>query len=264
MTEQTVHTPKRLERVQQNLLAASERRLLTWLCARMPAWVTPDRLTASGLVGAAAVFAGYVGSGADRDWLWLAIGGYLLHWFGDSMDGSLARFRRIERPSFGYFIDHSCDGIATLLILLGLGLSPFIRLDVAMICLVGYLLLMVHTFLSARVLGELKLSHVGGGPTELRIVLITLTLLMFGLGTGPGLFPVASGFDIFVGAVGILFILLFVIQTIRTAQRIVAQERSQGHAMMPGKTCAGAVTGLSDAPAASGRNDDPRPLTPQP
>lgn len=252
--------PEKLKRVQRNLLAASERKLLTWLCGRMPGWVTPDRLTASGIVGAAAVFAGYVASEADRDWLWLAIGGYLLHWFGDSMDGSLARYRQIERPTFGYFIDHSCDGIATLLILLGLGLSPFIRLDVALICLVGYLLLMVHTFLSARVFGELKLSQLGGGPTELRIVLIVLTILMFALGTGPGLFPVASGFDIFVGGVGILFILLFVVQTIRTAQRILAQEQGQAHAVLPGKTCAGSATGLSEVPAASGRQDDPRPL----
>jgi len=262
MTEHNGHSPKALERVQQNLLAASERKLLTWLCARMPAWVTPDRLTASGIVGAAAVFAGYVGSEADSDWLWLAIGGYFLHWFGDSMDGSLARFRRIERPSFGYFIDHSCDAIATLLILLGLGLSPFIRLDIALICLVGYLLLMVHTFLSARVLGELKLSHVGGGPTELRIVLITLTLLMLGLGAGPGLFPVVSGFDIFVGAVGVLFILLFVIQTIRTARRLVVQERNQGQGKkVTANTCSGSVTGLSETSAASGRTDDPRSLT---
>jgi len=259
MAEHTGHSQKTLashkvDRVQKNLLAASERKLLTWLCARMPAWVTPDRLTASGIVGAAAVFAGYVASEADRDWLWLAVGGYLLHWFGDSMDGSLARYRRIERPSFGYFIDHSCDGIATVLILLGLGLSPFIRLDVALICLVGYLLLMVHTFLSVRVLGELKLSHVGGGPTELRIVLIVLTLLMFGLGSGPGLFPIASGFDIFVGGVGILFILLFVVQTVRTAQRIVAQERDA-------QACTRSMTGLSEASAASGLKDDPRPLT---
>lgn len=221
MTQQTGLAPKPLARIQQNLLATSERRLLTWLCGRMPAWVTPDGLTSAGLVGAAAVFVGYLASMFDSGWLWLAIGGYVLHWFGDSMDGSLARFRHIERPSFGYFIDHSCDGIATALILIGLGLSPFVRLDVALLSLVGYLLLMAHTFLSARVLGELKLSHIGGGPTELRIILIVLTLAMLVLGTGRGLFGYVSGFDIFVGAVAMLLIVLFVVQTIRTARQIV-------------------------------------------
>lgn len=190
----------------------------------MPAWVTPDLLTAAGLVGAAAVFAGYVASDFHSGWLWLSIAGYLLHWFGDSMDGSLARFRRIERPSFGYFIDHSCDGIAALLILTGLGLSPYLRLDVTLFCLVGYLLMMAHAFLAARVVGELKLSHVGGGPTELRIVLIVLTLAMLALGTGPGIFGSVSGFDIFIGSVAALLILLFVVQTTVTARRIAAQE----------------------------------------
>lgn len=224
MTYRIRQSPKKLDRVQHNILASSERRLLNWLCARMPGWVTPDLLTTAGLVGAAAVFIGYVASDLDRDWLWLAIAGYFLHWFGDSMDGSLARFRQIERPSFGYFVDHSCDGIAALLILGGLGLSAFIRLDVALFCLVGYLLMMVHTFLSARVVGELKLSHIGGGPTELRLVLIVMTLAMLALGTGPGLFAKVSGFDIFVGSTGVLLVALFVVQTARMARSLAAQE----------------------------------------
>ena len=113
-----------VDRIQQNLLAASERRLLNWMCARMPRWVTPDLLTALGMVGAFAIFAGYAASGLHVGWLWLSIAGYAVQWFGDSMDGSLARFRHIERPSYGYFIDHSCDGLATLLILAGMGASP--------------------------------------------------------------------------------------------------------------------------------------------
>lgn len=224
MTEQTRLSKRPLKRIQHNLLATSERKLLNWLCGRMPAWVTPDLLTAAGLVGAAAVLIGYIASVDDAAWLWLAVAGYLLHWFGDSMDGSLARFRHIERPSFGYFIDHSCDGIAAVLILIGLGFSPFVRLDVALLCLVGYLLLMAHAFLSARVLGELRLSHAGGGPTELRIVLIALTLVMWVLGPGRELFADVTGFDIFIGTAGVLLIVLFVVQTIRTARQIVAQE----------------------------------------
>jgi phosphatidylglycerophosphate synthase len=213
-----------VKRIQQNLLAKSERSLLTWLCARMPVWVTPDVLTTIGLAGAVMTMAGYWASTLDQHWLWLAIAGFVVNWFGDSLDGSLARFRKIERPSFGYFIDHSCDGLATLLILTGMGLSPYIRLDVALIALAGYLLLSIHAFLSVRVLGELKLSHLGAGPTELRLLLIALTLAMLALGTQPQSFAPVSAFDLFVGGVGIALIILFVVQTIRTARRIAGIE----------------------------------------
>lgn len=225
MTNQDKHSPKPIHRIQQNLLAASERRLLNWLCGRLPPWVTPDILTAAGMVGALTVFAGYWLSTLGSGWLWLAIAGLVLQWFGDSLDGSLARFRQIERPSFGYFIDHSCDGLATLLILAGMGLSPFVRMDVALICLAGYLLLSIHAFLSARVLGELRLSHVGAGPTELRLVLVALTLAMMVLGPRPGLFAPNSGFDFLVGGFGVLLIILFVVQTLRTGRSLAAQER---------------------------------------
>ena len=124
-----------IERVQQNMLARGERWVLNRLCARMPRWVTPDMLTFTGMVGALAIFAGYAASNLGDGWLWLSIAGYVVHWFGDSLDGSLARFRRIERPRYGYFLDHSCDGLATLLILAGMGASPYIRMDVALVAL---------------------------------------------------------------------------------------------------------------------------------
>ena len=182
----------------------------------MPAWVTPDRLTLTGMIGALMIFAGYVASNLGAGWLLLAIAGYVVQWFGDSMDGSIARFRRIERPSYGYFIDHSCDGLATLLILAGIGLSPFVTMDIAMVALAGYLLLSIHAYLAARVIGEFKLSYLAAGPTELRLMLIALTLMMLALGTGPGYFGAVSGFDIFVGTAGLILILLFIGQTLWT------------------------------------------------
>jgi phosphatidylglycerophosphate synthase len=215
----------KVDRIQQNMLAASERRLLNWLCARMPAWVTPDLLTTIGLLGAAMTCAGYVASNSSPQWLWLAIAGYFVNWFGDSLDGSIARFRSCERPRFGYFIDHSCDAVATLLILGGLGLSPYVRLDVALLATVGYLMLSVHAFLSAKVMGELKLSYAGGGPTELRLVLIALSLSMLMLGTGPGWFDAISGFDLFVGAAGVVLIGLFIGQTLIAARILAGMEK---------------------------------------
>ncbi|MGN3973197.1 CDP-alcohol phosphatidyltransferase family protein [Tsuneonella sp. SYSU-LHT278] len=223
--ERKVQAP--IERIQENLLARSERRLLTWICARMPGWVSPDMLTFIGMAGAFMVFAGYVASNLDEQWLWLANAGYVVQWFGDSTDGSLARFRKIERPRYGYFLDHSCDGLATTLVVAGIGLSPFVTLEVALVALAGYLLLSIHAFLSVRVLGELKLSYLNAGPTELRFVLIGLTLAMLALGTGPGLFGRINGFDLFVGGVGCLLIALFVLQTWITARRLAQDEPSR-------------------------------------
>lgn len=211
---------KPVERIQENILASSERSLLMWLCARMPRWVTPDKLTICGMIGAVATFAGYAASGIRPTWLWLAIAGYVLQWFGDSMDGSLARFRRIERPSYGYFIDHSCDGLATVLIIAGIGASPYVRLDVSLVAVAGYLLLSIHAYLAARVCGEFKLSYLSAGPTELRLMLIILTLAMLLLGPGPGIFGQVSGFDLFVGVVGVILVILFIAQTLITGRRL--------------------------------------------
>ena len=74
-----------IERIQKNILAHSERRLLRWICARMPPWVSPDILTFVGMAGAFMVFAGYVGSNWGDHWLWLAIAGYVIQWFGDCL-----------------------------------------------------------------------------------------------------------------------------------------------------------------------------------
>ena len=222
---------KPIERIQQNLLARSERRLLNWLCARMPRWVSPDMLTFIGMIGAFMVFAGYVASNLGDAWLWVAIAGYVVQWFGDSTDGSLAQFRKIERPRYGYFLDHSCDGLATTLVVAGIGLSPYVTLEVA---LAGYLLLSIHAFLSVRVLGELKLSYLNAGPTELRFVLIALTLAMIYFRTGPGIFGPINGFDLFVGTIGTLLIALFTIQTFVTARRLASEEPSR-NAEWPGR-----------------------------
>ena len=214
-----------IDRIQQNVLAVSERRLLTWLCSKTPAAVMPDHLTILGIFGAVMIFAGYAASLTADAWLWLAIAGYFVQWLGDSLDGSLARFRKIERPSYGYFIDHSCDGIATLLILGGMGLSPYVRLDIALFALIGYLLMSIHVFLSARVLSEVRLSYVAFGPTELRFVLIGLTLFMMFAGDNARHVAGINGFDIAVGIAGALLVGLFIFQTLYTGRRLARMER---------------------------------------
>ena len=166
-------------RIQANIVARQERQLLNWLCARLPDWVTPDGLTAFGVVGACTVLAGYVGSRFDPAFFWLATLGYFMHWFGDSLDGSLARHRRIERPKYGYFLDHSVDAFCNLLIMGGLGLTLFVRMDVALFVLAGYYMLCMYVFLNNHVTGLFQLSFLALGPTELRIGLIFMNAWMF-------------------------------------------------------------------------------------
>lgn len=220
--------PKPVRRIQTNVLATSERRLLNWLCGRMPDWVTPDRLTALAFASAIVMAFAYAMSTFDLDWLWLAIAGYVVHWFGDSLDGSLARYRKIERPAYGYFIDHSCDGLATLVILAGIGLSPFLRLDVALFAVAAYLLLAVHSFLLAKVAGEMPLSQGAFGPTEIRLVLMGVTLAMYCVGTATGDIGAFSAFDIVFGTASAIMVGIFIGQTLLSGRRLLAAERLRG------------------------------------
>lgn len=168
-------------------------------------------------MGALTIAAGYVLSAWQAQWLWLAIVGYFVHWLGDSLDGSVARYRNIERPRFGYFIDHSTDALANLAYLAALGFSPFVRVDVALFALIGYFLLCIHAFLAARVVGEMRLSYLAGGPTELRLILIAMTLLMIFVGNVPTPFLQMSAYDLFVGGAAVLMVGIFIMQTAKTA-----------------------------------------------
>src|SRR5271155_3259825 len=107
-------------RIHESWLAAREKRLLIAIATRLPGWVTPDFLTALGVSGALLAGLAYVATRYSPDFLWLACLGLFLNWFGDSLDGTLARQRRIERPIYGYFVDHSTDVISQVLIFLGL------------------------------------------------------------------------------------------------------------------------------------------------
>jgi archaetidylinositol phosphate synthase len=212
-------------RIQQSILAANERRLLNWLCPRLPLWVTPDILTAFGFVGALMVGAAYVLSAENLAWLWLAQAGYLINWFGDSLDGSVARWRGIERPRYGYFLDHSVDAVATLAMLAGLGMGPFMELEIALIALVAYLMLSIHTYLCAQVIDTFKLTYLAGGPTELRLMLMAMTGAMFFVGPeklyGTGL----SAFDMFALLVSAILLAIFAFQTATTARLLATAER---------------------------------------
>ncbi|TDT91478.1 MULTISPECIES: CDP-alcohol phosphatidyltransferase family protein [Azorhizobium] len=181
----TKPTESLFERFHESFLAGPERRLLRWMAARLPAFVMPDHLTAFGVFGALVVFIGYLAAFLSPNFLWLANFGLLIHWYGDSMDGTLARVRDIQRPKYGYFLDQNIDVIGNLLIAAGLGLSPYARLDTALLALTGYHMCSIYVFVRNVVRREFHLAVMGFGPTEVRIgiLVMNLTILIAGAPT---------------------------------------------------------------------------------
>lgn len=213
-------------RVQSSFLAASERDCLEFLCSVLPRRVTPDVLTATGVAGGLLTAIGYAATNISPYFLAMASFGLLVNWFGDSLDGSLARYRRVERPQFGFFLDHSMDAVSNLMIAVGLGLSLYVSMGAALFALVGYLLLGLSVFLFTHVSGQLRLSFLGFGPTELRLTLILFNLAVFV--TGPvkvGIFGQAvSLHSISVTLLGIVLVGLFVVNVCRTASALARKQ----------------------------------------
>jgi archaetidylinositol phosphate synthase len=172
-------------RDKQFLLAEVEGRILERIARRLPAPVMPDHMTALGVIAAVGIAAAYLLSNGDKAWLWAASALLVVHWLGDSLDGTLARVRKIERPKYGYYLDHLVDAVATALIGLGLGLSPWMLLSVGLAIVIAYLVLSINTYLETYAFGVFTLGYGRLGPTEARLGLIVLnTLIALGVGLG--------------------------------------------------------------------------------
>jgi archaetidylinositol phosphate synthase len=156
------------------LLAIPEKRLLRSLAARLPRWILPDDLTVLGVLAALGVCAAYQLSNQDLAWLWVASGLLVVQWIGDSLDGTLARVRKIERPTYGYYIDHIVDAVATAAIGIGLGLSPLMLLSIGTLIVVGYLILSINVYLESFAFGRFNIGYGFVGPTEVRLILIAI------------------------------------------------------------------------------------------
>ena len=166
-------------RLQTSVLAAAERRLLISMARRLPAWVTSDQLTLLGTVAMVGAGASYWLS-ARYPWALLLVVACLgLNWFGDSLDGTLARVRDCQRPRYGYYVDHILDTVGALFVVAGLGLSGHMTPIVAAAVLAAYYMLSIEVFLAASVLKTFRMGFFGFGPTELRILLAIGTLSLF-------------------------------------------------------------------------------------
>lgn len=169
-------------RILDTFTGPTERTMLLWLATRLPAWVTPDLLTGVGVVGGLIIFTGYWMSGLSPAFLWLASFGFVVNWFGDSLDGTVARYRHIERPVYGFYIDHTVDAYIQVLIFMGMGFSPYVRFDLACMALISYMLLSILVYIRTNVKGEFAISYGRLGPTEARLIAIASNTLVFVVG----------------------------------------------------------------------------------
>ena len=158
-------------REHRSILAASEKRLLIFIAERLPRAINSDHLTTLALAAMGMAGAAFAAARWDRRALWLVVVALALNWFGDSLDGTLARVRRAERPRYGFYVDHVLDIAGTTLLFGGLACSPFMTPAIALALLIAYLLVAGEVFLATAVQGVFRMSVGGIGPTELRIIL---------------------------------------------------------------------------------------------
>lgn len=216
------------ERIQTSILNSAEKKLLVWLAERQPAWVTSDFLTYVGVAGAF-LFALLCWLANDNlMYLWLAPVGLVINWYGDSLDGTLARVRKTQRPVYGFFIDHSLDALTTCMICAGVGLSPMMHLSIGLVILAGYLCMSIYTYLSTIVMSEFRLTYGKLGPTEVRILIIIVCTLYILTPWKQPLFELRGTpwtvFDIIGAAVAAILFLIYICSMVSDLRRLAVQD----------------------------------------
>jgi len=216
---------KNAVRVQESFLARAEKSTLLWLAARMPLWVNSDHLTLLGLLSLIGAGAAYALARWNRWWL---LGGILflaLNWFGDSLDGTLARFRNRQRPRYGFYVDHVVDAVGTFFLLGGMAMSGIMSAPVAIGLLIAYLLLMIEVCLATHTVGVFQISFFKMSPTELRIALSIGNLFALANPVGHLFGREFLLFDVggVIGVIGMAFILVF--SMVRNTRKLYVQER---------------------------------------
>ncbi|MBR0196081.1 MAG: CDP-alcohol phosphatidyltransferase family protein [Paludibacteraceae bacterium] len=169
---------KQSNRIQTSILNAQEKKLLIWLGNHMPRWVTSDTMTCIGVVGAFMCGLGFALTWFGIYWLWLSVAGLFVHWFGDSLDGTIARVRNQQRPLYGYYLDHNIDTITEAMMFIGAGISPLMHMSVALAIYAAYLALTVYVSINAHIKSEFKLTYGKLGPTEFRIIIALANIAM--------------------------------------------------------------------------------------
>ena len=214
---------KKAERVIDTFTGPLERKILCKLANALPEKVLPDHLTVLAFVGTLISAAAYLLSAQSRCWLFLASFGFVLNWFGDSLDGTLARYRHMERPNYGYFIDHSVDGFTALCMFLGFGFSGISRLDVTLFAAIGYLLMMITVFLKSKVTGVFEMTTIKLGPTEMRLIAIIFSLVNFFIGIKQVELPLVGSQTygtLMIGVIALILFLYYLVETVRVSVKL--------------------------------------------
>lgn len=215
-----------ISRVNTSWLLPFERPLVSWLVVKLPAAVKPDHLTITGFAGALTCGLAYSASSLSPHFLWLANAGLIINKFGDSLDGNLARFRNIERPRYGFFIDNTTDVLSEACIFLGLGASPYMLFDTACLALLSFYIVSLFTFIRAVTCQVFQISYHGIGPTEIHFGLLcyNIYLLTIGPWSMKTRFGPMSPIDAFVIIVFIAVLVSFVVMIWSEGRRIAEQE----------------------------------------
>jgi phosphatidylglycerophosphate synthase len=158
-------------RDQRSVLAAAEKRALVWIAGRLPAWVTSDQLTCLGLASMAAAGAAFAATRIAPAAALGVVAALAANWFGDSLDGTLARIRDQQRPRYGFYVDHVIDVAGTAFLLGGMACSGHMTPTAALAVLAAYLMVSAESYLATHAIGVFRMSFFGFGPTELRILL---------------------------------------------------------------------------------------------
>ena len=226
-----------VRRYNKSFLAEAEQRAIRWTLPRIPPYVTSLHLTYLGLGGSFLAGGALIGCNWSSIWLPLVILGVALNWFGDSFDGSLARYRIAERPKFGFLVDHTCDLFSQVVIIICFGLSPFLSLLSAFVILLCYLLFSAYTYIRAAVQNIHQMAYIGVGATEFRILMVFWAIAGWTVGlrepsfVGNGL----SKLDMTIMMLGGLAVIGLAIKAITDARAIAAEETAaQGHLQRAG------------------------------
>ena len=207
------------ERIQTSFLNSAEKKVLVWLAGRQPKWMTSDILTYIGVFGSVLFAVGCFLANSNVFYLWMASLGLVIHWYGDSMDGTLARVRNTQRPVYGFFIDHTLDVVTTALIFIGVGCSPMFRMDVALFAFSGYLGLSIYTYIGMILKDEFRLTYGKLGPTEFRLLLILMCILYMYTPWSQYTYEIGGMqfglFDILGGIITTILYLIYLIQFVK-------------------------------------------------
>jgi archaetidylinositol phosphate synthase len=215
-----------VQRSHLTITGKAERSVLDFLCRRVPDWLTSDMLTAVGLFGAGLACLSYCLARINTGFFWLAIVGLVVNWLGDSLDGSLARFRAAERPQYGFFLDHTVDGFAMALVASGVGLSPMAHFWCALLALMGYYLLTILSLTTCLATGVFKVSFGGVGPTEIRLGIISATIAAALLPIGHADFDgvTLSVYDGVLLALSAGLVIMAMTHTVQTAKKLAISD----------------------------------------